>query len=173
MAWRDRVDGRTSARGAHLYVAPALLALTVLTFYPVIYGMWLSLTDADQTRLGDQVFIGLANFAEVFATSGFLRVTAFTLMWTVVNVVAHIGFGLLLALLLNAADLRGRTAYRTVLLLPWAIPSYISVLVWRGLFEPMGAINDLLGTDLNLLVRRWRSTFGGDFGQRLARHSRS
>ena len=39
---RDRVDGRTSARGAHLYVAPALLALTVLTFYPVIYGMWLS-----------------------------------------------------------------------------------------------------------------------------------
>ena len=151
LAWRDRVDGRTSARGAHLYVAPALLALTVLTFYPVIYGMWLSLTDADQTRLGDQVFIGLANFAEVFATSGFLRVTAFTLLWTVANVVAHIGFGLLLALLLNAADLRGRTVYRTVLLLPWAIPSYISVLVWRGLFEPMGAINDLLGTDLNLL----------------------
>ncbi|MED5498440.1 MAG: sugar ABC transporter permease, partial [Candidatus Thermoplasmatota archaeon] len=132
-------------------VAPALLALTVLTFYPVIYGMWLSLTDADQTRLGDQVFIGLGNFAEVFATSGFLRVTAFTLLWTVANVVAHIGFGLLLALLLNAADLRGRTVYRTVLLLPWAIPSYISVLVWRGLFEPMGAINDLLGTDLNLL----------------------
>ena len=108
------------------------------------------LTDADQTRLGDQVFIGLANFAEVFATSGFLRVTAFTLLWTVANVVAHIGFGCCWRSA-QRRDLRGRTVYRTVLLLPWAIPSYISVLVWRGLFEPMGAINDLLGTDLNLL----------------------
>jgi len=151
LRWQDARAGRTSSRLAHLYVAPALLALAILTFYPVFYGIWLSFTDADQTHLGEQAWVGLANFVQVFTASGFLRVTLFTLVWTVVNVAAHIGFGLLLAIMLNSKHIRGRTAYRTVLLLPWAIPSYISVLVWRGMLEPAGLVNDLLGTDLNLL----------------------
>ena len=151
LRWQDARAGRTNSRLAHLYVAPALLALAILTFYPVFYGIWLSFTDADQTHLGEQAWVGLANFVQVFTASGFLRVTLFTLVWTVINVAAHIGFGLLLAILLNSKHIRGRTAYRTVLLLPWAIPSYISVLVWRGMLEPAGLVNDLLGTDLNLL----------------------
>ena len=142
--YRDGQLGRTNSRLAHFYIAPAMLALAILTFYPVMYGFWLSFTDADQTRLGEQVFIGLANFWEVLTASGFLRVTIFTLVWTVVNVTAHIGIGLFLALVLQRADIRGKTAYRTILLLPWAVPSYISVLVWKGMFQPDGLINDLL-----------------------------
>ncbi len=149
-AWRDR--SRATSRGAHLFIAPALLALAVLTFYPVLYGFYLSVTDSNQTKLGDESFIGLDNFWEVFAAEGFLSVTAFTLIWTVTNVVAHIGIGLFLAVLLNDARLKGRAAYRVIMLLPWAIPSYISVLIWRGIFEPDGLLNDLLGTDLNLLA---------------------
>lgn len=152
LRWLDARDGRTSSRSAHLFIAPALIALAVLTFYPVLYGMWLALTDADQSRLGEQAFIGFGNFVEVVRTSGFLRVTAFTLVWSVVNVTAHIVVGLMLAMALNSSSLKGRGAYRTVLLLPWAVPSYISVLVWRGMFEPAGIINDLLGTELNLLA---------------------
>tara|TARA_Y100001968_G_C19426316_1_gene754575 strand:+ start:145 stop:1623 length:1479 start_codon:yes stop_codon:yes gene_type:complete len=152
LRWMDYREGRTTSRFAHLYIAPAILALSVLTFYPVLYGIWLSFTNADQSHLGDQSIIGFDNFITVISTSGFLRVTGFTLVWSVVNVVAHIGFGLLLAIALNSNDLRGRSAYRTALLLPWAIPSYISVLVWRGLYEPTGALNDFLGTDLNLLA---------------------
>ena len=152
LRWQDARAGRAQSKLAHLYVAPALLALAVLTFYPVFYGMWLAFTDADQTHLGEQAWVGLANFVEVLTASGFVRVTLFTLVWTVVNVAAHIGFGLLLALMLNNKHIRGRVAYRTILLLPWAIPSYISVLVWRGMLEPAGLINDLLGTDLNLLA---------------------
>ena len=99
--YRDGQLGRTNSRLAHFYIAPAMLALAILTFYPVMYGFWLSFTDADQTRLGEQVFIGLANFWEVLTASGFLRVTIFTLVWTVVNVTAHIGIGLFLALVLQ------------------------------------------------------------------------
>ena len=77
--------------------------------------------------------------------------TIFTLVWTVVNVSAHIGIGLFLALILQRANLKGKTAYRTILLLPWAVPSYISVLVWKGMFQPDGLVNDLLGTDINFL----------------------
>ncbi|HIL64591.1 MAG TPA: ABC transporter permease subunit [Candidatus Poseidoniales archaeon] len=151
-AWSDKRKGRHSARGSHLYIAPALLALAVLTFYPVFYGFWLSLTDASQTHLGDEAFIGLANFWTVFSSDGFLRVTIFTLVWTITNVIAHISIGLFLAILLNDKKIRGRVAYRTIMLLPWAIPSYISVLIWRGIFQPDGLLNDLLGTDLNLLA---------------------
>jgi arabinogalactan oligomer/maltooligosaccharide transport system permease protein len=152
LRWRDGKDGRAMARHAHAYIAPALLALAILTFYPVSYGIWLSFTDAHQTHLGEQSLIGFSNFVTVLTASGFLRVTLFTLMWTVINVIFHVGLGLCLALLLNRADLRGRTAYRTCLLLPWAIPSYISVLVWRGMLQPDGLINDLLGTDLDMLA---------------------
>ncbi|MED5272228.1 MAG: extracellular solute-binding protein [Candidatus Thermoplasmatota archaeon] len=149
--WRDNKLGKTNSRLAHLYIAPAMLALAVLTFYPVIYGFWLSFTDADQTHLGEQAFIGLANFWEVITASGFIRVTIFTLVWTLVNVSAHIGLGLFLALILQRSNIKGKTAYRTLLLLPWAIPSYISVLVWKGMFQPDGFINDLFGTDINFL----------------------
>ena len=149
--YRDGQLGRTNSRLAHFYIAPAMLALAVLTFYPVMYGFWLSFTDADQTRLGEQVFIGLSNFWDVITASGFIRVTIFTMVWTVVNVSAHIGLGLFLALVLQRADIKGKTAYRTILLLPWAVPSYISVLVWKGMFQPDGLINDLLGTDINFL----------------------
>jgi arabinogalactan oligomer/maltooligosaccharide transport system permease protein len=152
LRWQDAREGKSRSKLAHLYVAPALVALAVLTFYPVFYGMWLAFTDADQTHLGENAWVGLANFVEVLTSSGFVRVTLFTLIWTVLNVTAHIGFGLLLALMLNNKHIRGRVAYRTILLLPWAIPSYISVLVWRGMLEPAGLINDLLGTDLNLLA---------------------
>ena len=149
--YRDAKLGRTNSRLAHFYIAPAMLALAILTFYPVMYGFWLSFTDADQTHLGEQAFIGLTNFWDVITASGFIRVTIFTLVWTLVNVTAHIGIGLFLALILQRADLKGKTAYRTILLLPWAVPSYISVLVWKGMFQPDGLINDLLGTDINFL----------------------
>ena len=149
-AWKDKK--KTSAKGAHFYIAPALMALAVLTFYPVFYGFYLSITDSNRTRLGDESIIGFSNFFEVFTAEGFLQVTLFTLVWTLTNVIAHIGIGLFLALILNDRRIKGRVAYRTIMLLPWAIPSYISVLIWRGVFEPGGLLNDLLGADLNLLA---------------------
>ena len=149
-AWKDKK--KTSSKGAHFYIAPALMALAVLTFYPVFYGFYLSVTNANQTRLGDESYIGFSNFVEVFTSQGFLTVTIFTLVWTLSNVIAHIAIGLFLAVLLNDHRLRGRVGYRTILLLPWAIPSYISVLIWRGIFQPDGLLNDFLGTDLNLLA---------------------
>ena len=55
--WNVTKLGRTKSKLAHFYVAPALLALAILTFYPVLYGFWLAFTDANQTQLGDQSFL--------------------------------------------------------------------------------------------------------------------
>ena len=152
LRWRDAKAGKHRGKLAHAYIAPALIALAVLTFYPVIYGIWLSFTNADQSHLGDNTWVGLENFITVLTSAGFLRVTLFTLIWTVANVVAHVGLGLGLALVLDNPHVRGRTAYRTALLLPWAIPSYISVLVWKGMLQPEGLIDSVLGTDFEMLA---------------------
>ena len=131
--WRR--SGPTS-RPAYSYVAPAIIALAVLTFYPTAVGFVLSFTDRTLTlgRGGfDFDFIGIANYARVFERPEFPLVAATTVVWTVVNVFFHVGVGLVLAVLLNR-KVFARPAYRTMFLLPWAIPSYISILAWRGMF---------------------------------------
>ena len=153
LRWRDAREGRRGARLAHLYVAPAVIALAVLTFYPVSYGIWLAFTDAHQAHLGEQSWVGLLNFGTIFVTPGVARVSLFTLVWAVANVSMHVCLGLLIATALTRPGLTGRTVYRTLLLLPWAIPGYISVLAWRGMLEPAGLLNAVLGTDLDWLTQ--------------------
>ncbi len=147
----DARRGKRRSARAHGYIAPALLGIAVLTLYPILYGIWLAFTDADQSRLGDSSLVGLANFVTVFAAPGVWRLLLFTLAWAVSNVVAHVLLGFLLALALNRPGLAGRTLYRTALLLPWAIPGYISILAWTGMVQPDGLLNAILGTQLNPL----------------------
>ena len=139
-----RHEGRKN-RIAYLYILPPLLGLAALTFYPVLFGIFISFTN----RIGSQTpsfdFAGLANYVRVFSQPDFAMVLTTTLVWTVVNVFFHVGIGLFLAVLLNR-KVRGRVVYRALLLLPWAVPSYITTLAWRGMFEThQGLINALLG----------------------------
>ena len=132
-------------RKAYLYILPALLGLVALTFYPVFYGFYLSFTDRVGSQAPTQNFIGLENYVRVFATPDFALVTTTTVVWTVVNVLFHVTIGLLLAVLLNRR-IRGRVVYRALLLLPWAVPSYITTLAWRGMFQTQnGLVNQLVG----------------------------
>ena len=130
----------------YFYSYPAFLLLCILTFYPIFSGFYLSFTDSTSSRLGDEEIVWFDNYIEVFSEGSFVRVTLTTLLWTVTNVSAHVIIGLCLAMVLNR-DIYGKKIYRTILLLPWAIPSFISVLVWRGMFQPAGFINQQLGID--------------------------
>ncbi len=139
-----RHEGRANRR-AYLYILPALLGLVALTFYPVVFGFYLSFTDRVGAQTPTSNFIGLANYFRVFATPDFAMVATTTLVWTVVNVFFHVTIGLILAVLLNRR-IRGRVVYRALLLLPWAVPSYITTLAWRGMFETQqGLVNGLIG----------------------------
>ena len=152
LRWSDARRGRTKSKLAHLYVAPAMIALATLTFYPILYGIWLAFTNADQSHLGDEAWIGIANFYTVLTSPGIVRVTLFTLVWAISNVIFHVFFGLVLAVALNRSGLKGKTFYRTILLLPWAIPAYISVLAWNGMLQPDGLINAVLGTSIDFFA---------------------
>jgi len=150
--WRDTQEQKRGSRVAHIYIGPALIALAVLTFYPISYGIWMAFTDANQSHLGQEQWIGLTNFNKVFSSSGALRVTLFSLFWALASVVSHVIFGLLFASILNRKNLKGTTFYRTVLLLPWAIPGYISILAWKGMLQTDGLVNIILSTEIDFLA---------------------
>jgi len=69
----------------------------------------------------------------------------FTVIWTVTNVAWGVSFGLLLALVLNTKGLALRPIYRVLLILPWAMPNYITALIWKGMFHrQFGVVNQAL-----------------------------
>lgn len=78
----------------------------------------------------------------------FIRVFAWTVIFAVLTVLTSFGFGLLLTLALNK-PLRGRRMYRSILILPYAMPSLMSILIWAGMFDTeFGAINNILHTHI-------------------------
>lgn len=133
---------------AYLYILPAMLAMTVLVFLPFLFGVVLSFHVRDADRF---VPVGLSHFVDILGGEKSTEVTFYwtlfvTLFWTVVNVVIHLALGLSLAILLNERLLRFKRFYRVMLILPWAIPNYITALIWRGMFDTQeGVINRVLG----------------------------
>ena len=68
-----------------------------------------------------------------------------TVLWTVTNVLLHVGIGVALALVLREPWIRLRWMWRALLIIPWAIPNYITALIWKTMFHVQyGAINALL-----------------------------
>ena len=140
----ELMRGLREQPGTYLYVLPAVVTTVVLVFVPFAMGVGLAFFDTSGAP------VGLANFHEVLvpsetADTNFYWTLWITVLWTVTNIVLHVSIGLGLALLLNRPDLRLRWLYRTLLIVPWAVPSYITALIWKGMFnEHEGAVNALL-----------------------------
>jgi arabinogalactan oligomer/maltooligosaccharide transport system permease protein len=93
------------------------------------------------THFQEWQIIGFQNYLEVFREPEFLAFFGKTILWTSVNVVFHVGIGLMLAVALHGV-VRGKSLYRVMLIVPWAIPAYITALTWRSMFvAEYGAVN--------------------------------
>ena len=155
-ALRDHAD-------AYAYVAPAMVGMLVLVFFPFFYGIGLAFTDTtlfNESAPLRERWIGLENFMQILGDFNIVTRSAegsvvnyqnfywtlmMTVIWTVSNVTIGVTVGFILALALNTEGLRGKWLYRILLILPWAIPNYITALVWRGMFHPQfGVINQFL-----------------------------
>ncbi len=141
----------------YLFIAPALLVIAIMVFFPLFYGFRLSLTNMSMRHFVEGVrIVGFDNFKEIFMDPDFYAVFGRTIVWTVVNVVFHVVIGLWLATLLNR-KLPGKSIFRLLLIIPWAIPEYIAVLSWYGLFNSQyGAINIAL-RNLGMSTIPWLS----------------
>lgn len=156
-------------RMAYGYILPAMLGVFLLVFFPFLYAILIGFTNYGLADFSVSVwdyftdfsnYIGFGNFINILSEVSFTDYNNFyftlfhTIIWTISNVVLHVGIGVMLALILNDLRLKGRTIFRVLLILPWAIPSYITALIWRGLFhQQFGAVNSfigLLGFDSNI-----------------------
>jgi len=128
-------------RIAYLYLLPSFLVMAFVVIYPFGYNVVLSFSNMSLTHFKNWRLIGLEQYVKVFSEPVFYWVFAKNVLWTVVNVFFHVTIGVALALLLNR-PLRGRSLFRTLLILPWAVPQYITALTWRGMFNyRYGAVN--------------------------------
>ena len=154
------------ARLAYLYIAPAALVMALITFYPMLYGVWMAFTDFGPQHIRHQnpQFVGLANFWAIFSKApyldfNFFQVLGFNLLWTLANLVFHVSIGVGLALLLNMEGLRGKRFYRAMLILPWAVPVYVTALVWRNMFDAQSGAFNLMLKGLGIPGIEWMSHF--------------
>lgn len=124
--------------------------------YQLVQGTFTS-SDGERLSPGYRSNIGFSNYIKVFAnpliTGPFLRVFSWTFLWAFFSVATTFALGLFLAILLNNPNLKFRYLYRTLLIIPYAIPGFISVLIWRGLMNTdFGVINNLLQTFFSLTI---------------------
>ena len=141
-----------------LLVLPALGVLAAVVFYPFLYNIVLSFGNMNLNTIRDWDLIGLRQYVKIFtepSDPGFYDVFLKTIIWTGVNITFHVILGVFLALVLNQS-LRGKSVFRTLLILPWAIPQYIVALTWRGMFNyEYGSINLIITKYLGLPAVEW------------------
>ena len=144
-------------RLAYIYAGPAFLVMAAVVVYPFFYNVVISFSNMNLAHIKDWRVVGFAQYVRVFSEPLFYSVFLKTVIWTVVNVFFHVTIGVSLALLLNR-PLWGRSIFRTILILPWAIPQYIVALTWRGMFRtPEGAINLILMRFFHVEPVEWLS----------------
>ena len=144
------VHGLRTNRTALTFIAPAGVSMLVLVLAPFAIGLVLGFYDHHH---GTWTFVGLKNFGEILSGGGrplddplnFWFILGVTVLWTLANVAMHVSLGVGFALILSRPWLRGKGAFRMLFILPWAVPNYITALIWKGMFTgEYGAINSLL-----------------------------
>ena len=134
---------------AWLLLLPALVALAAVSLYPILNGIWLSLTNTSLiTNSSD--FIGLKNYATLFNDSGFWNAWTHTILFTFVSTAAETIIGVLMALLLFERFV-GRSMLRAVMLVPWAMPTVVTSKMFGWLFDGQHGVINYLGVKSGLL----------------------
>jgi arabinogalactan oligomer / maltooligosaccharide transport system permease protein len=140
---------------AYVLAMPAMLIMFLVIVYPFAYNFVLSFSNMSLNHIDDWSIVGPFQYIQVFKEPQFYEVFGKTIIWTSVNLFFHVVIGVGLALLLNR-DLPGKWIFRTLLILPWAIPQYITALTWRGMFNyEYGSINLMLVKYFNLAPVEW------------------
>jgi arabinogalactan oligomer/maltooligosaccharide transport system permease protein len=129
---------------------PSLIMLIFFNAYPIVFSMGIGFTNLTlfNIRSGYQ-FIGFANYQKLLSVYGpqIQYVLYKTVLWTVVNVGLQVAVGLAFALLYNSKDLFGKRVHLAIVILPWAMPGFTSILIWYGMFQTgFGSINQVLRT---------------------------
>ena len=136
---------RAERKLAYLLCGPAVFAMLLVTAYPILYALWLSLRKADLRFPDRGEFIGLENYITVLTSSTWWSVLGATLLITIVSVLIELVLGMIFALIMHRA-IFGRGPIRASILIPYGIVTVVAALAWQYMFTPgtgfLGPITD-------------------------------
>jgi multiple sugar transport system permease protein len=146
-------------RLAWLFCAPAVVVLTLVTAYPIVYAIWLSLFRFDLRFPAQRAFVGLDNYLSVLSSDVWWQDLGNTALITAGSVSVELLLGFPLALIMHRT-LFWRRAVRAATLVPYSIITVVAALAWKFAFDPTtGFVNALLGLEQPWLTQRWPAFF--------------
>ena len=151
---------------SYLWSAPSLLLIGLIVVFPIIYTAYISLTNMSVYHWFDYRVIGLSNYTRALFVfdSGFLGALLATILWTAVNMLIQLVLAFVLASLLNVQKLKLRKLYKTLLMFPWAMPGYVSILLWKtGMFNTQFGLLNQWMEKLGHQAVRWLSSDASAF----------
>ena len=147
----------------YLMITPGFILLVFVVVFPILFGFSIAFTNYDlyhtpPAKLVD--WVGLKNFFNIFRLdlwrTTFFDVLQWTVIWTLIATTLQCSVGVLLAILVNQKDLRFKPLIRTILILPWAVPGFVTILVFAGMFnETFGVINNGILAAFGIEPKHW------------------
>lgn len=135
---------KSEAMWGWLFIAPTMLGLLILNFWPILNTVWQSLCKTGDFGRGN-IFVGLQNYIDVLKTSEFWGSLVNTFKYAIIEVPFSIAIALVLAVLLNR-KMRGRAIYRTVFFMPMVAAPAAVAMVWKWLYnQQYGLLNHITG----------------------------
>ncbi len=145
--WWERLSNNVSTL-AFLFLLPTIVVLICVVLYPFSYALVLSFQD--KTPGVPSKFIWLRNYIELLSDPEFLQIFYNTVWYTVVAVSIKFAIGLISALVLNQPR-RFNSIYRTILFIPWAVPTVIAALIWLWVYNEFNGLLNILLVELGIL----------------------
>jgi multiple sugar transport system permease protein len=147
--WRGFV--KSEALTGYFLISPAVFLMLVLLAYPFVLAVWISLTDRVLGEPGK--FIGLGNFLKLLQDSLFLQTVWNSFVYTITTVFLKMVLGVILALLLNQ-DIPCRNLVRGLILMPWIVPTSLSVLTWLWMFDSLFSVVNYILLGAGLIAKK-------------------
>lgn len=147
-------------RISYAWSSPSLILIALMVVFPILYTGYISLTNMNVYHWFDFTIIGLENYIRALFVfdSGFLSALLATILWTIVNMILQLVIAFVLVSLLNIQKLRLRKLYKTLLMFPWAMPGYVSILLWKtGMFNSQFGLLNQWMEKLGQETVRWLS----------------
>ncbi len=146
-------------RFAWLVCAPAVIVMLLVTAYPMLYSLWLSLFRYDLRFPDKRELVGFDNYWSILSSEAWWQALSNTLLITVGSVSLELVLGFLFAMVMHRT-LVGLRLVRTSLLVPYGIITVVAAMSWRFAFDPTtGFVNALLGLEGAWLAERWSAYF--------------
>ncbi|GAB4010640.1 MAG: hypothetical protein Fur0010_03710 [Bdellovibrio sp.] len=141
----------------YLMMIPAFISIFSVVIYPFVYNILLSFSNFSLMTFNNWELVGIHHYLAVIIDPKFYEVFLKTIIWTVTNVFFHVSIGVLLAVIIEQV-MPKKNFWRTLLIIPWAVPQYITALTWRGMFnQEYGPINIFIQEYLKLSPIQWLS----------------